>query len=261
MMMICIHRNQLYALVENEIRELVDNEALKFTREGMSLGEMVRQQIDETGPFNDALAAAIRKFTNRTEHVEIQVALDLSNLYDFGPQDEILICFEMNKGFRGRISTLSDLVTNIESATHVDCTIRSKKKEWRFQIKRYPSEYLEFTQEAIIAYLQEIFGKYGVMKGTNLILLLQPRGKAATTPLDFEKVHQALVSMKEVISFDKVAITFNANNKDILLISVFPDFQIGSKPLQFRSEKYQEEQRNWKERMGKHQDLGDSLSQ
>ncbi len=256
--MFCCRRNQLRALMENEIKELVANEALKFAEEGMSLEEMVKQQTEESGSFNGALTAAIEKFTNRTENTEVYIALELSTLYNFGPPDEILICFEMKKGFSGKISRLSDLTANMESATHIDCAIRSKTKEWHFQIKRYPSEHLEFTQEAIIAYLREIFGKYGGMKGTNLVMLLQPSGEAATAPLNLEKIHQALVSMREVISFDEIAVTFNANNRSILLARVFPDFQIGSKPLQFRSEKYQEEQREWERRMRKHQESAES---
>lgn len=246
--------------MENKIKELVDNEILKFTRKGVLLQAMMKQQIDESGPFNDALTTEIKKFTNKTENVEIQIALDLSTLYDFGPQNEILVCFEMKGEFLGKISTFSDLTTNIESATHVDCTIRSKNKEWHFQIKRYPSEYLEFTQEAIIAYFRDTFGKYGRMNGTTLIILLQPTGKAVTTPLDFKKIHQALTSMREAVSFDEVAITFNANNKSIMLARVFPDFRMGSKPLQFRSEKYREEERDWEGRMRSRQDSDDSSS-
>ena len=248
-MIFCVTKNQLQALVENAIRGFLTEEILKFTRDGMSLEEMLKQQIDESGSFAEALETAIKRFTSKTENVEVHLALDLVTLYNFGPKKEIGICFEMKSGFNKKVSTLSDLTTNIKSATHIDCRIRSKKEEWHFQIKRYPSEYLKFTQKAIIEYLEKVFEKYGEMTDTHLILLLQPTLEAATTPLDFKKMHQALVLMGNKISFDQVALIFNANNKKISLVRIFPDFKIAAKPLQFLSEKYQEMQNKWENQM------------
>ncbi len=244
-MVFCGTKNQLQALIENAIRDFLNEEILKFVQDGMSLEEMLKQQTEESGPFAEAATAVIKRFTSKTENVEVMLSLELSVLYDFGPKEEIGICFEMKSGFSGKVFVLSDLTANIESATHIDCRIRSKTKEWHFQIKRYPSEHLEFTQEAIIKYFGEIFEKYGKMTGTNLVLLLQPILEAATIPLDFKKIHQALVLMGDKVSFDEVALIFNANNKKISLARIFPDLKIASKPLQFRSEKYQEMQRNW----------------
>jgi len=62
-------------------------------------------------------------------------------------------------------------------------------------------------------------------------------------------MHQALVLMGNKISFDQVALIFNANNKKISLVRIFPDFKIAAKPLQFLSEKYQEMQNKWENQM------------
>jgi len=248
--MFCIPKNKLKALLEREIVEFLDEERLKFSKKGMSLEEMVKQQTEESGPFDAAVTAAIERFTNKTENVEVHLAIALANIYDFGPPEQVTICFEMKSKFNGKVNSLNDLTTNIENYTHVDCAIQSSGEEWRFQIKQYPSTYLDFTTEGIVNYLEKIFAKYGDMADTKLILLLQPdTQEAAMTELDFKAMHQRLLSMAKNISFSEVAIVFNENMKIISLIRVFPDFKKGKTPLQFLSPKYKDIQKKWEDEM------------
>jgi len=250
-MMFCIPKDELSLLLENEIKRFTFEEILKFFETGLTLEEMAEQQINESGPFNEACTVAIKKFSNKTENVEIHLALSLSDIYSLGPKNEISICFEMKDDFNKKISNLSDLTANIECATHIDCSIVSRKKEWRFQMKRYPSEYLKFNDKKIISYLKKIFSKYGEMADTNLIILLQPTQKAATTPINFEKIYQSMKSIASKISFGEVSFIFNANMKNIMLIRVFPDFIKTKVPLKFKSPKYQELQKKWEEEIRK----------
>jgi len=251
-MRFCISRDKLILLLENEIKKFTFEEILRFSKAGFALGEMIKQQISDSGPFNEALAEAIKKFTNKTENVEINIALSLSAIYDLGPKNEIAICFEMKNGFNGKISTFSDLTANIESATHVDCSLICRKTEWCFQIKRYPSAYLEFSENGISAYLKKLFNeKYGEMSDINLIILLQPEQEAATTPINFGNIYQLVKSMPRKISYGEVSFIFNANMKDMMLIRVFPEFIKTKMPLELKSPKYQELQNRWAEEIRK----------
>ena len=159
----------------------------------------------------------------------------------------------MKDGFNGKARSLSELVANIKDATYIDCVIRNKTSEFRFQIKRFPSEYLDFSQEGILSFLDGIFRKYTDMSDTNLVILLQPAEEATTTPLDFETIHQALKPKASQISFGEVSFLFNANMESITLRRVFPDSAQKSTPLRLRSEKYQELQRKWKDEMRRRQ--------
>ena len=185
--------------------------------------------------------------------MEIHLALSLSAIYDLGPKNEIAICFEMKNGFNGKISTFSDIVANIENATHVDYSLICRKTEWCFQIKRYPSAYLKFSENGILAYLKKLFNeKYGEMSDINLIILLQPEQEAATTPINFENIYQSVKPMPRKISYGEVSFIFNANMKDMMLIRVFPGFVKTKMPLEFKSPKYQELQNRWAEEIHKH---------
>jgi len=95
-MKFCIFRNKLLSLLESEIEEITFGEILRFSKTGFVLEEMMKQQINDSGPFSEALTTAIEKFANKTENVEIHLALSLSAIYDLGPKNEIAICFEMN---------------------------------------------------------------------------------------------------------------------------------------------------------------------
>lgn len=253
-MMFCIPKNQLKALLEREVVEFLDEERLKFSKKGMSLEEMVKQQTEESGLFDMAVTVAIEGFTNKTENVEVHLAIALANIYDFGPPEQVTICFEMKSKFDGQINSLNDLTANIENYTHVDCAIQSSGDEWRFQIKRYASTYLDFTTEGIVSYLEKTFAKYGDMASTKLILLLKPdTQEAAMTQLDFKAIHERLTSMTKSISFSEVGIVFNENMKTISLVSVFPDYKKGKTPLQFLSPKYKDIQKNWADEMRRQQ--------
>ncbi|PIQ68298.1 MAG: hypothetical protein COV91_04855 [Candidatus Taylorbacteria bacterium CG11_big_fil_rev_8_21_14_0_20_46_11] len=245
----CISKDKLHVLLEKEVIEAADREVFNFRTAGLSLEEIVKQQTEEYGSFNDAISRTIKKFNHVTTHVEMHVALQLSDIYNLGPENEIKICFDMKDDFSGNIATLTDIVKNVETDTHVDATIQFNGGQARFQIKRYPSEYLTYDETNILSFLNRIFCKYGTMSDTNLIILLQPASKDTFKSISFKKIHQSLQASMNKISFGEVSFLFNANMEDITLMRVFPNLQSGSTPLRLLSEKYQDLKKKWADRV------------
>jgi hypothetical protein len=249
-MKFCISQERLRGLVEAEISAQLDANILKFQKAGLSIQEMFQQMDGEYGPFNEAVEESTSKFSNKTEFVEVQIALTLLDIYHLEPKDQLKICFKMKHDYRGvAINSLSDLVNNIENYTHVDFSILGIKREWRFQVKRYRFE--SFDSEKVISYLGGIFGKYGNMDDTNLVILLQSSEKGKVMRLDaeqFRKIHRQLLLMKEKVSFGDISFIFNSNMTEMLLVRVYPDFAKGKTSLVLRGEKYQEIQKHWRER-------------
>ena len=250
-MLFCTKINDLQRVLENEMIQNTDREVAKFIREGLSLEEISRQQEEETGPYYEEVEDAIEKFSNKTENIEVMSAITLAQIYDFNPKEEILICFEMKDKFDGRAVTLSDFTKNFKTDTHVDCAIRLRDKEWRYQITRYNSKHQNFTDEGIISYIKNVLVGYGNMSDTALILLLQPLEDAAISSLNFEKIHKALLAIAKSITFKEISLAFNANMKTLSLVRVFPKLEHGGVPLQMRSPKYQKIQEIWEDEMRK----------
>ncbi len=123
--------------------------------------------------FAEAIADSTARFANKTENVEIITSFDLAEFYFPGENPQI--CFSVKDDFLSDTSVSYDsLIEGIESNTPIDCSIGANGREFHFQIKRYPQEYLAHTREALTNYIIDTISGYGSMKGTILIVILQP---------------------------------------------------------------------------------------
>ena len=242
----CINKKELKILWSGKQEDRLHKQINKF-KDLLTLQEMFRQMEQDSGEFSEATTADTSKFSRVTANVEIGLALELADFYfpDAYPD----ICFEMKSGFSGVISSYDNLVENIESATHVDCSIKLEGRQFNFQIKRYPQSYCEYTNEAIIEFLGKTMKGYGDMNGTILIVLLQPEpDPKAFDKMDFKAIHAGLVAIKEKITFDEIDFIFNERNQQIFWHQVFPQCGHAKKPLVLSSDKYKKQQEELKDK-------------
>lgn len=171
----------------------------KYSREAVE-----EQIVKQKGTIIDELNLLIEKFANKTENVEFLTALSLTEFY-FGGNDDTKVAFELKASADPKkITNYEKLMQAIESNTHIDCAVGSLV----FQIKRYPQKHLEHSNEALLKYLdKEVFPGYSSMKGTVLVLILQPASSVPEkTAFDFKKLSEALI--ERGISFDEVVLFY-----------------------------------------------------
>ena len=193
----------------------------------------------------DEINEATKAFALRTENVEFASALGLSNFY-FGFDIETEVSFEMRRNFvRPDPVTYEDIVSNINSGTHIDCAVGRDGQTLDFQVKRYPQTRLAHTNEALLAWLDaEVFARYADMNGTILVILLQPNTPPAQTALRFPDLSAALLAKQSAISFDEVAVSytdFGNGRQTATLHKLYPreeriDFPLGQVIRRFRGE-------------------------
>lgn len=199
----------------------------------------------QAGPVVDEINRMTAVFAGKTENYEYVSALGLSNFY-FGFDIETEISFEMRRNFVcPNPVTYEDVVSNIDSATYIDCAISEGRRTLNFQIKRYPQVRLLHTNGAFLAWLDtEVFAHYAPMNGTILVVLLQPNTPPAQTALRFSELSAALLVKQSPISFDEVAVSYtdyNNGHQTAALHKLYPreeriDFPLEQVLMRFRGE-------------------------
>lgn len=212
-------------------------ECLNIFKGKFTLPEMLDQMREDRGAFGQAIADSTLKFSKNTKNVEIAVAIDLADFYLPGIEAEI--CFGV-KRMPNAIPDFSydDIEENIDGDTYIDCSLKSNERQFNFQIKRYPQFSHAYTNEAINNYIEETIDSYGNMKGTILIILLQPNSESQND-FSFSKIYEYILTIKEKISFDEINFIFNYRNQKKSLLKIFPFFKVTNKPLELLSDKYQ----------------------
>jgi hypothetical protein len=244
----CISNILLKELWEDKNKDRLDKQILNF--KGLSVSELTSQMEKDAGTFYEAMVADTSKFTTITENVEILVATDLSGFYFPGFETEV--CFEMRSNFKApKNISYDDIVTGLESNTHIDCSIRSNEKQFDFQIKRYSQKHFSFTSEVMTEYIKNVIKSYGDMKGTILIIVLQPDTQPKEH-FNFKEIHKNISTIKDKVSFNEINFLFNDENQQIVWWQVFPLFGLANKPLIFKSQKYQKVQEKMKTKFKKH---------
>lgn len=241
----CISNTLLKELWGKKNRNRLNNQILKF--ENLSLSEMTTQMENDKGIFYESMTEDTNKFTSKTQNVEILLATDLSEFYF--PKIETEICFEMKRNFSAPKNISYDEITaNIENNTYIDCSIRSGKKKFDFQIKRYSQEHFAFTSGAMSDFILKVVRGYGDMSKTILIILLQP-DKEPKDHFDFKEIYNNISRIKNEISFDEINFVFNDELQQLIWWQVFPAFGLAKKPLVFTSGKYQKIQAESKKKL------------
>ena len=223
--------NALFVMAKKvqAVQTLVDL-SQRYSRE-----EIERQLTAQAGPVFDEVTASSVAFADRTENVEFVTALGLSDFY-YGADTQTNISFEMRRNFNGVVATYDNLVQNIESATHIDAAITHAGSTRHFQIKRYSQERLDHTNDALLNYLDtNVIPHYGDMRGTTLIVLLQPDPAYRQTAFRFPELATALQERSAQITFDEVALFYSDASKGAettVLHRLYPDYEILSIPTE-----------------------------
>ncbi len=240
----CIPKNAFQALLIERQKAMLRRVMATFA-DSLSQQEMVAQMEREEGAFSEAMKAENAKFAAKTTNVEIVIAFQLADFYFPGVDAEL--CFEMRKSFSPDSATSYDnIVAGIENDTAIDCAIRADGRQFHFQIKRCPQEYLPHTRAALTEYIKKTLSHYGNMKGTGLVLLLQPNTEERNDDLSFKEVHEDMVAIKDQITFNEIVFVFNNQMQSMRWQQVFPAYGYSEKPLVLLSEKYQAQQEEWK---------------
>ena len=240
----CIPKNAFQALLVERQKAMLRRVMGSFAG-SMSQQEMAAQMEREEGAFSDAMKAENAKFASNTANVEIVIAFQLADFYF--PAVDAELCFEMRRDFAtDSASSYDNIVAGIENDTAIDCTIKAEERQFNFQIKRCPQEYLPHTRAALTEYIKKTLAHYGDMKGTGLVLLLQPNTEERNDDLSFKGVHEDMVAIKDGITFDEIVFVFNNQMQSMRWQQVFPAYGYSEKPLVLLSEKYQAQQEEWK---------------
>ncbi|MDP3725445.1 MAG: hypothetical protein Q8R20_03195 [Nanoarchaeota archaeon] len=216
----CISRKGLRDLLglsrRNFVRNLFYKCLEKFSRE-----EIEKQLNTQTGELMDAINTESELSVRKTENAEVITALQLSDFYF--PDDETEICFAMRRNVdTNNVKSYEGLVSGFENATHIDCLIKLANKGISFQIKRYPERHLPHTNEAFVDWFKNVLSHYGNMKGTILSVTLQPAEPFNKNSFNFSELAISLSEMREIITFDEVALVYNDANEYVVLHKIFP---------------------------------------
>ena len=216
---------------KHRVLSVIEKFGDKFS--GQEIIDQIKNDFGEVGTF---IKKDTDKLTNKTENTEILMAFDLADFY-FGLEKNPDICFDMRNDFKvNSITNYNEFVSQIESYTDIDCTIKDSLRSFDFQIKRFPQKYLEHDNETIIKYLEkEVFPHYTENNRMILAILLQPYPPFSNSDLDFKILNEYLISIKEKINFSEIVFVFNINNEKMALSRVYPDYVSSTKQMELLS--------------------------
>lgn len=141
--------------------------------------------------------------------------------------DNCQFCFNLNSKFNqssDRINTLDDLEKY--RLDPPDIIVYHQKNLLDFEFKRYRGK---LSTELLYDFInRKIINHYSDYK-CNYYIILQP---APNTTLDldiFENLHKKINKLNRKIG--KIAFSLNNNNKEMLVVSIFPDLTISKRPF------------------------------
>lgn len=185
--------------------------------------EILVQLHTGTGELVDTITEHYVRLARNTSNVEVTTALSLSDFYY--PHSDTQIRFELMRGVNpASITTYEELVESFENNTPIDCEIVADGETRSFQIKRYPHPHLAHTNPSFLQWLEyDVFRAYGDMSGIILVVLLQPTGEYEESQLNLAELAASTATMRELISFDEVALTYNDSGEHFVLHKLFPE--------------------------------------
>jgi len=146
------------------------------------------------------------------------------------------VCFELKNGFnpsKNKINTLKDLNAFRESASDSDFIIKSGDGLRKFQLKRYRNN---LNTQGIFDFIKEKVAHYGNnLDDTNLLVVLQSSAYTISQ-INFHELHDKLKSLN--LKFQgQILISYNENNKEMVINQVHPNLTTTRIPVQYPSTK------------------------
>ena len=179
---------------------------------------------------NTPIQSYLAGITQESKDYEYFVAIfDLHELFE----KKCEMCFNLNNKFELRkssISSIDDLCKYREDPP--DVIIKYKNMYYEFELKRYrgvinvDSLYLFITDKIIKHYS----GK------TNYLILLQSQPGSVLSYKIFIKLHEKLKIDGKFPGY--LGFTFNSNNKEMVMVRVFPELNQYKRPFRSGSEQF-----------------------
>lgn len=171
---------------------------------------------------------------NSSESRDYEYYVAIFDLYDLFNKD-CEICYSLNKKFnlgKSAINTIDDLIRYREEFP--DVTIRFKKRYFEFELKRYKGK---LNLESLHSFVFEKIVKHYSGK-TNYLVLLQGEPGEALSYTTFKKLHKKLKT--EGIFPGILGFSFNNDNREMIIIRVFPELNQRKRPFRSGSEQIAE---------------------
>ena len=221
----CISKENLNKLFYTELGEERVNLILKNFSDKYSLSDIISMMNDENNEIGKFCKQQNDKFAVKTENVEIVHSIDLAELYF--PNENPDICFNIKNSVQeSEILTIKDLIQDIDPDTEIDCLIKNGSKQFKFQLKEYPEEYLELTPTKIIEFIDKKIispEKYNTENNKDLIIVitLKPEVDTAFKELsDFKIIHEYL--KQRDIKLLEINFLYNRNCEHLVWYQVYP---------------------------------------
>lgn len=167
---------------------------------------------------------------NSSESRDYEYYVAIFDLYELFNKD-CEICYRLNNKFTLRksvINTIDDLIRFREEFP--DVIVRFKKKYFEFELKRYKGKInLESLYDFV---LKKIIKRYSGK--TNYLILLQGEPGSKLSYVMFKKLHEKLKKEGKFPGY--LGLSFNAGNKDMVLVRIFPELNQFKRPLRSGSE-------------------------
>lgn len=171
---------------------------------------------------------------NSSESRDYEYYVAIFDLYDLFNKD-CEICYHLNNKFnlgKSLINTIDDLIRYREEFP--DVIVRFKKRYFEFELKRYKGK---LNLESLYSFVLEKIVKHYSGK-TNYLILLQGEPGSKLSYITFKKLHQKL--RKERIFPGILGFSFNNDNREMILIRVFPELNQYKRPFRNGSEQIAE---------------------
>lgn len=168
--------------------------------------------------------------TQESKDYEYFVAIfDLYELFEKNCE----MCFNLNNKFELRkssIISIGDLCKYREDPP--DVIIKHKNMYYEFELKRYRGA---IDVDSLYLFVSDKIIKHYTGK-TNYLILLQSKPGSAISGEMFIKLHDKLKIDSKFPGI--LAFTFNNDNKEMVLVRVFPDLNQNRRPLKSGSEQF-----------------------
>lgn len=164
-----------------------------------------------------------QKSANSKEH-ELYVALfDLYELF----KNECQFCFNLKDTFNLKLNAINTF-NDLEKFNNdpPDVIVYHQNNFYEFELKRYRGELsakslFDFIIKKIITHYSD--------HNCNYYIILQPRPYSALNLDIFENLHKKIIQLKR--NLGKIAFSVNNDNKEMILINVFPELAINKRPF------------------------------
>jgi hypothetical protein len=193
--------------------------------EKFSLEEVLKQIKNNTEKITEYWKDGNEKFTKKTINEEIANAITLADFYFLNSCPDI--CFEMKQSVgQAEIKIFRDFIANLENNTEIDCLIKDKEKQFKFQLKQYPEKYKKWSVNKVIEYLDKGIlpeSKYNNKNNKDLIIIITIKPKRNSEfkeKKDFEEIHKYL--SKKDIKLLEINFLYNRKCEYMVWFQVFP---------------------------------------